>query len=220
MPLKDANEYLKLKNNENILIINLLQKAILHYFLFLFEKVEVKINDFLKQESVKKFCKLYNTEFLQYIYLNNIDFDMSVFDKKEKKDSKRKDKKEDKKEEKDEDKNEDDDEDKNEDKDEEENQDHILYRSNILINEINQLFNCEEKKESKKGENDLSSIELIFEEFISLFSKLIINDNKNKLNFDNKVIAYKDINLTDSSFIKLIEKFKEDISKKISFWVQ
>ena len=214
LPLKDANEYLKLKNNENILIINLLQKAILHYFLFLFEKVEVKINDFLKQESVKKFCKLYNTEFLQYIYLNNIDFDMSVFDKKEKKDSKRKDKKEDKKEEKDEDKNEDDDEDKNEDKDEEENQDHILYRSNILINEINQLFNCEEKKESKKGENDLSSIELIFEEFISLFSKLIINDNKNKLNFDNKVIAYKDINLTDSSFIKLIEKFKEDISKK------
>ena len=214
LPLKDANEYLKVKNNENNLIINLLQKAILHYFLFLFEKVEVKINDFLKQESVKKFCKLYNTEFLQYIYLNNIDIDMSVFDKKEKKDKKKKDKKENKKEEKDEDKNKDDDEDKDKDEDKEENKEQILYRSNHLINEINKFFYCEEKKESKKKESDLSSIELIFEEFISLFNKLIINDNKNKLNFDTKILAYKDINLVDSSFIKLIEKFKEDISKK------
>ena len=221
LPLKDVNEYLKIKNNENNLIINLLQKAILHYFLFLFEKVEEKINDFLKQESVKNFCKLYNTEFLQYIYLNNTDIDMSVFDKKEKNDNKKKDKKdkkEDKKEEEDDDivigkefyVNEDED----EDKDKEENENYMLYNGNKLINEINKLFFCEEKKELNNDKNELSSIESIFEEFISLFNKLIIKDNKNKLNFDTKVIEYKDINLSDSSFIKLIEKFKEDISKK------
>ena len=211
-PLKDANEYLKVKNNENNLIINLLQKVILHYFLFLFEKVEVKINDFLKQESVKNFCKLYNTEFLQYIYLNNIDIDLSVFDKKTKKDKKKKDK--DKEKDKKDGKKGGKDEDSGEDEDKEENTDHIFYKSNNLIKNIQQLFYNKENKESKNDKNDLSSIELIFEEFILLFNKLIIKGNKNKLNFDTKILAYKDIDISDSSFIKLIEKFKEDISKK------
>ena len=45
-------------------------------------KIDNKINLFLKKDKVKNFCKLYHNEFLQFIYTNEIDIDMSLLSTK------------------------------------------------------------------------------------------------------------------------------------------
>ena len=40
------------------------------------------MNEFLKQDKIKNFYKSYHNEFLQFIYTNNINIDMSLQHKK------------------------------------------------------------------------------------------------------------------------------------------
>jgi hypothetical protein len=77
IPVKDEKEYLKFRKYEIYNIINLLKKTILHYFLFLFKTIEENINNFFEKQNINNFYKHYQTEFLQYIYTNNINIDDS-----------------------------------------------------------------------------------------------------------------------------------------------
>ena len=97
IPIKDVKEYLEIKRNENFKIINSIQKTLLNYFLSLMNKIDNKINLFLKKDKVKNFCKLYHNEFLQFIYTNEIDIDMSLFSTKKDLKSENNDKKEEEK---------------------------------------------------------------------------------------------------------------------------
>ena len=213
IPIKDEKEYLKNRNNDNLKIINLFQKTILYYFLYLFEKIDEKINDFNKDQNIKNFCKLYHTEFLQFICTDKIDIDMNKFSikkekKKEKEKEKEKEKKKDEKEEKKEEK-------KENIEEENENIKSMLYKSTKLINSIDNLFYKEKNDEKIK---DKSSIQLICDEFISLFGNLNNKENNYLYKKDDKTLqkikSYKDINLSDSSFIKLIELYKSEMAKK------
>ena len=205
IPVKDEKEYIKNKSNENFKIINLFQKTILHYFLFLFEKIDEKLNYFVKEQKVRNFCKLYHTEFLQFIYTNNINIDMTIFDTKKGKEKKKEKKDEEKKDENNEEK-------KEEEHENEENSGNIIYKSNALINEINKLFDFSEKKEKDKEYK--SPLKLMYDEFFSLFGKINNNMAKKDDITLQKLLSYKDIDLSDSSFVKLIEQFNSDISKK------
>ena len=194
--IKDEKLYLKNRNNENYRIINLLQKTILHYFLFLFENIDEKIKNYIKEKEVKNFSKLYLTQFFQYINTNNIDINLSLFDKNNKNDKKGE-------------KNED----SNENKEE-----NIIFKSDKLIKDIYEIFDYPKKDiEILTNKNNKSPIHLLSEQFILLFGKINNETNnfykKDEL-FLQKLLSYKDINLSDSSFSKLIEQFNSDISKK------
>ena len=192
IPVIDETEYLKNRNNENYKILSLFQKTILHYFFFLFEKIDEKINNFIKEQDIKNFCKLYHTDFLQFIYTNNIDIDMALFNTKKENDKKEEDKNVEKKE-------------------DEENPNGILYKSNQLIKEIYELFELE-KNEMVKNNNFKLSLDMICDKFIELFGKNNLY-KKDDLTL-KKISSYKDIDLSDSSFIKLIDLFNSEISKK------
>ena len=189
IPVLDEKEYLKNKKNDNYKIINLIQKTILHYFFFLFEKIEEKINNFIKEQSVRNFCKLYHTDFLQFIYTNNKDIDLTLFSGKKEGENTEKEKNEENK----------------------ENPEGIVYKSNQLIKEIYQLFDLE-KNEIAKDDNYKLSLEMICDKFINTFGKN--NLYKKDDITTKKILSYKDINLTDKSFIKLIELFNSEITKK------
>ena len=193
IPIKDEKEYLKNRNNENFRIINLLQKTILHYILSLFEIIGEKINNFLKEQNVRNFYKLYQTEFLQSIYTNNITVD----------DSKNKEKE------------------KGKDNENNENGD-IENKNKELINEIYDSFDYpEEKIEISTKKNNIYEL---CEKFISFFCKVDSNEKKEIINLETfykkdektleKILSYKDINLSDPAFKKLLEQFNSDISKK------
>ena len=199
IPIKDEKEYLKNKSNENFKIINLIQKTILHYFLFLFEKIDEKLNNFIKEQNVRNFCKLYHTEFLQFIYTNNINIDMSIFDLKKGKGKKNDGTDEEKKEEENKDK---------------ENKETIIFKSDALINEINRLFNYSNKNNIELPTEIKSPMKLIYDDFFCLFGKIHNNELKKDDKTLQKLLSYKDIDLSDSSFVKLIEQFNSDIIKK------
>ena len=193
IPLKDEKLYLKYRNNENRRIINLLQKTILHYFLYLFENVDELINNFIKKKEIKNFCKLYLTDFLQFINTKNIDINLSIFDKKKEKEEEK--------------------EKKDEDNEEEEN---IISLTDELINGINKSFNY--SKNDNDNKNNKSPIQGLNEQFITLFEKINNNEKNNYYKKDEKslqkILSYKDINFSDSSFSKLFQQFESDISKK------
>ena len=42
------------------------------------KNVDNEMNEFLKNDNVKKFCKLYNNEFLQFNYTNDIELDKNL----------------------------------------------------------------------------------------------------------------------------------------------
>ena len=90
IPIKNVDEYLEFKNNENFKIINSIQKTLLYYFLFLMKQFDRYFDEFLKK--VKNYSKIYNNEFLQFIYTNDLENEMNLLDLK--KDSKSEDKKE------------------------------------------------------------------------------------------------------------------------------
>ena len=192
IPVKNDNEYIKNKKNENFKIINLIQKTILHYFLFLLNKIDEKINNFNKEQNVKNFCKLYHTEFLQFICTNNIDINI-------------------------------DDKNKNEN---ENGQESIISKCIELNNDINNLFeeskeNEEEEKNEEKDKNQKKppkSSTSFINDIISIFGKLNKNEAYTLYKKDDKtlqkILSYKDIITSDSSFTKLIELFNSEISKK------
>ena len=186
IPVKDEKEYLKFRKYEIYNIINLLKKIILHYFLFLFKTIEENINNFFEKQNINNFYKHYQTEFLQYIYTNNINID----DSKE---------------------------------EEEKKEEEVIANENEkLIDKIYHLLNFFDKK------NDIltrkNNIKDLCDKFISLFCKINNKETKTKINLESfyrkdeesiqKILSYKDINLSDPSFTKLIEQFNSDISKK------
>ena len=196
IPLKDEKLYLKYRNNENCRIINLLQKTILHYFLYLFENIDESINNFIKKREIKYFCKLYLTDFLQFIDTKNIDINLSIFDKEKEKEEEN--------------------EKKDEDNSENTEEESIISKTDELIKDIYKLFDYSKKDNDNK--NNKSPIQVLNEQFISLFEKINNNEKKNYYKKDEqslqKIKSYKDINLSDSSFSKLFEQFESDISKK------
>ena len=194
IPIKDEKEYLKYRNNENYRIINLLQKTILHYILFLFEKINEKINTFFKEQNVRSFYKLYQTEFFQTIYTKNITIDDTNNKEKEK---------------------------NNENQENQENQD-IEDKNKELINEIYDILDY--KVEKIEISTKINNIYELCDKFISFFCKVDNNEKKDKISLETfykkdektlqKILSYKDINLSDPAFKKLVEQFNSDISKK------
>ena len=212
IPIKDVNEFLKIKYNENYKLINLIQKSLLYYFLTLFKKSTTEMNEFLKRDKIKNFYKSYHNEFLQFIYTNNINIDMSLFESKEEPES------EDQKEKKDKEK-----------KDEEKKQkkEAILILINIFISELKTLLNLSNKEKDNEENKDINNINTIMEllnKFISFFGDFNKGKNKNVINFEsyynkaditlNQIESYKEINLEDKSYEKLFEQFEKDIAKK------
>ena len=206
IPIKDINEFLEIKYNDNNRLINLIQKTLLYYFLSLFKSVISKININLKKDKIKNFCKSYHNEFLQFIYTDKIDIDMSLFEKKEGVKS-------DKKKENGEEKKED-----------------IFSLTSLIYNFKNDLKNSlnlcknEENKENNKDQNDTNTIMELLNKFISFFGDFNKGENKNVINFEsyynkaditlNQIKSYKEINLEDKSYEKLFEQFEKNIAKK------
>ena len=204
IPIKDVNEFLKIKYNENYKIINLIQKSLLYYFLTLFKKLTTETNEFLKRDKIKNFYKSYNNEFLQFIYTNNIDIDMSLFESKE--NAKSEDQKESQKEQK---------------------KEAILILINQFIKELKRLLNLsynEKDKEENKDINDINTIMEVLNKFISFFGDFNKGENKNVINFESyynktditlkQIESYKEINLEDKLYEKLFVQFEKDIAKK------
>ena len=184
IPVKDEKEYLKYRKYEIYNIINLLKKTILHYFLFLFKTADEKINGFFKKQNISNFYKHYQTEFLQYIYTNDINIKDDSNKKKE--------------------------------------EEVIACLNESLIDKIYHIFNLSNKIVDIPTRK--KSIKELCDRFISLFCKINNKETNTKINLESfykkdeqsiqKILSYKDINLSDSSFTKLIEQFNSDISKK------
>ena len=204
IPIKDVKEYLEIKRNENFKIINSIQKTLLNYFLSLMNKIDNKINLFLKKDKVKNFCKLYHNEFLQFIYTNEIDIDMSLFSTKKDLKSENNDKKE----------------------EEKKNVENIIsmidnFKADLIYSLG--LFNKEKDKDIKDANNSNLILEIL-DKFISFFGDFNKKKEKNTINFEsyynkrditlNQIKSYKEINLKDKSYEKIFEQFEKDIAKK------
>ena len=198
IPIKDSKKFLEIKQNENYLIINLIQKTLLYYFLYLFENAKKQINDFLKKDKIKKFCKIYHNEFLQFINTNDIEIERNILeakkDLKEKKDN------------------------------ENEN---ILDEIDLYIEKLKNSLTIYEDEKDKEKDKNITNVNLIMEllnKFISFFGDFNRGENKNVINFEsyynkkditlNQIKSYKEINLEDKSFEKIFGQFEKDIDKK------
>ena len=204
IPIKDVTEFLELKNNENHLIINSIQKTLLYYFLFLLKNnVNTKINDFLKNNKIKNFFKLYHNEFLKFIYTNDIKLDMNLLDNNKEITTNSKGEKK------------------------EEKSENIMIEINNLISDLKKAFNLHKIQEEKDGNKGINNINLLIE-FLNQFISFFGNFNQNKSNnmsklenyYDksditiNQIQSYKDINFEDKLYEKLFEQFEKDILKK------
>ena len=200
IPIKDVKVYLEIKNNENIKIINSIQKTLLNYFLFLLKNVDNEINTFLKNDNVKNFCKLYHNEFLQFIYTNEIELDENIFEIKKELQSEDKEK-------------------------EVENIISILdkFKAN-LKNSLDLTKIQEDDNKNNKIVEDSNLIMKLLNEFSSFFGDFNQNNSKNFLSLDNyydkrditlnQIKSYKEINLENDAYKKLFEQFDKDIAKK------
>ena len=200
IPIKDLKEYLEFKNNENFKIINQIQKTLLNYFLFLMKNVDNEMNEFLKNDNVKKFCKLYNNEFLQFIYTNDIELDKNLNEIKNEL--------------------------KSEDK-EKEDENIVTVIDNFKEELKYSLDLVELKKDDSKDNKTIEDSNLIMEllkEFKTFFGDFNLNNSKNFLKLDsyynknditlNQIKSYKEINLENDAYKKLFEQFDKDIAKK------
>ena len=233
IPIKNVDEYLEFKNNENFKIINSIQKTLLYYFLFLMKQFDRYFDEFLKK--VKNYSKIYNNEFLQFIYTNDLENEMNLLDLK--KDSKSEDKKEvEKKEEekKEEDKEEvekKEEEKKEKDKKEEEegkkDDDNIIVKIDNFISDLKyslDLLKSEKDKEIIRDKNNINIIMELLNKYISFFEDFNRNGTKNTINFEsyynkrditlNQIKSYKDINLEDKFYEKLFIQLEKDVAKK------
>ena len=200
IPVKDVKLYLENKYNENYKIINIVQKTILYYFLFLFKDVNNKINTFFKIDKIKNFCKFYHNEFLQFIDTNNINIDPNLFDKKNDISTKEK-------------------------EDDESTKD-VLPIIDDFTADLKYSLNLDNNEKDKESNTKKSNINLIME----LLNKLIsffVDINKGQKNLNNfqsyynkgdislnQIKSYKEINLEDKSYEKLFEQLEKDIAKK------
>ena len=73
IPLKDEDGYYKFKNNQDYKLILLIQKAIIHYLLFLFEDIHSKIDSFNKDKTIKNHIKLYQTDIFKFMSIPDIE---------------------------------------------------------------------------------------------------------------------------------------------------
>ena len=198
IPIKDSKKFLEIKHNENCIVINLIQKTLLYYFLYLFENAKKQINDFLKKDKVKKFCKIYHNEFLQFINTNDIEIERNILEAK-------KDLKE-----------------KKEDEDE-----NILDEIDVYIEKLKNSLTVYDDEKDKEKDKNITNVNLIMEllnKFISFFGDFNRGENKNVINFEgyynkkditlNQIKSYKEINLEDKSFEKIFGQFEKDIDKK------
>ena len=67
IPLKDENKYNYYKFNENLNIISLILKALIHYLLFLFEDIHSQIDIYNTDKDAKNNSKLYQKELFKFI---------------------------------------------------------------------------------------------------------------------------------------------------------
>ena len=67
IPLKDKYKYNSYSKNENNEIISLIQKTIIHYFLYLFEDIHSQIDNFNNDKNKKNKSKIYQTELFKFI---------------------------------------------------------------------------------------------------------------------------------------------------------
>ena len=67
IPLKDEKAFNLYKNNEDIKIISLIQKAIIHYLLFIFEEINSQIDKYNNDQNIKNLRKIFQTELFKFM---------------------------------------------------------------------------------------------------------------------------------------------------------
>ena len=67
IPLKDEKKFYLYKNNNDIKIISLIQKAIIHYLLFIFEDINSQIDKYNYKQIVKRYRKVFQTELFKFM---------------------------------------------------------------------------------------------------------------------------------------------------------
>ena len=200
IPIKDVKEYLNFKNNENFKVLNAIQKSLLYYFLILMKNVDNKFESFLKKDNIKNCNNVYNNEFLQFIYTNDIENEMNLLETKKELQSE-------------------------EEKDEERVGNAITEIDNFIKNLKYSLdINQEKEKDENKSKSDFKFTLEFLNRYITFFGDFNKSKEKHTINLEsyynkkditmNQIKSYKDINLEDKSYEKLFGQFEKDVAKK------